>query len=206
MKGLGTSVGIGIGKVLIYKEPEIKISKNSISDSEQEIERLNQSIHKAIIEIDNIYNITLEKVGEPEAEIFAAHKMILEDPEYISAIKEKILTDNVNSEWAVREITNSYISLFQEMEDEYLRARAVDIKDVSDRMLRILLNIETKDLSLINRETIIVARDLNPSDTAQINKDMVVGIVTEIGGSHIPYINNGKNYEYSCNMRSKRYY
>ncbi|MBU5312091.1 phosphoenolpyruvate--protein phosphotransferase [Tissierella carlieri] len=203
MKGLGTSVGIGIGKVLIYKEPEIKISKNSISDSEQEIERLNQSIHKAIIEIDNIYNITLEKVGEPEAEIFAAHKMILEDPEYISAIKEKILTDNVNSEWAVREITNSYISLFQEMEDEYLRARAVDIKDVSDRMLRILLNIETKDLSLINRETIIVARDLNPSDTAQINKDMVVGIVTEIGGrtSHTSIMARTMNIPAICGVK-----
>lgn len=203
MKGLGTSVGIGIGKVLIYKEPEIKISKNSISDSEQEIERLNQSIHKAIIEIDNIYNITLEKVGEPEAEIFAAHKMILEDPEYISAIKEKILTDNVNSEWAVREITNSYISLFQEMEDEYLRARAVDIKDVSDRMLRILLNIETKDLSLINRETIIAARDLNPSDTAQINKDMVVGIVTEIGGrtSHTSIMARTMNIPAICGVK-----
>jgi phosphotransferase system enzyme I (PtsI) len=203
VKGLGTSVGIGIGKVLIYKEPEIKISKNSISDSEQEIERLNQSIHKAIIEIDNIYNITLEKVGEPEAEIFAAHKMILEDPEYISAIKEKILTDNVNSEWAVREITNSYISLFQEMEDEYLRARAVDIKDVSDRMLRILLNIETKDLSLINRETIIVARDLNPSDTAQINKDMVVGIVTEIGGrtSHTSIMARTMNIPAICGVK-----
>lgn len=203
MKGLGTSVGIGIGKVLIYKEPEIKISKNSISDSEQEIERLNQSIHKAIIEIDNIYNITLEKVGGPEAEIFAAHKMILEDPEYISAIKEKILTDNVNSEWAVREITNSYISLFQEMEDEYLRARAVDIKDVSDRVLRILLNIETKDLSLINRETIIVARDLTPSDTAQINKDMVVGIVTEVGGrtSHTSIMARTMNIPAICGVK-----
>ncbi|OZV11943.1 phosphoenolpyruvate--protein phosphotransferase [Tissierella sp. P1] len=203
MKGLGTSVGIGIGKVLIYKEPEIKISKNSIFDSEQEIERLNQSIHKAIIEIDNIYNITLEKVGGPEAEIFAAHKMILEDPEYISAIKEKILTDNVNSEWAVREITNSYISLFQEMEDEYLRARAVDIKDVSDRVLRILLNIETKDLSLINRETIIVARDLTPSDTAQINKDMVVGIVTEVGGrtSHTSIMARTMNIPAICGVK-----
>lgn len=203
MKGLGTSVGIGIGKVLIYKEPEIKISKNSISNSEQELERLNQSIHKAIMEIDNIYNITLEKVGQPEAEIFAAHKMILEDPEYISAIKEKILTDNVNSEWAVREITNSYISLFQEMEDEYLRARAVDIKDVSDRVLKILLNIETKDLSLINRETIIVARDLTPSDTAQINKDMVVGIVTEIGGrtSHTSIMARTMNIPAICGVK-----
>lgn len=203
MKGLGTSVGIGIGKVLIYKEPEIKISKKSISNSEQEIERLNQAVHKAIIEIDNIYNITLEKVGEKEAEIFTAHKMILEDPEYIGAIKEKILTDNVNSEWAVSEITNFYISLFQEMEDEYLRARAADIKDVANRVLGIILNIEKKDLSLINKETIIVTRDLTPSDTAQINKDMVVGIVTEIGGrtSHTSIIARTMNIPAICGVK-----
>ncbi len=203
MKGLGTSVGIGIGKVLIYKDPEIKISKKSILNSELEVERLNKSINKAIIDIDHIYNMTLEKLGKKEAEIFVAHKMILEDPEYISAIKDKILADKVNSEWAVSEITNSYISLFNEMEDEYLRARAADIKDVSNRVLRVLLNVENKDLSLINRETIIVAKDLTPSDTAQINKDMVVGIVTEIGGrtSHTSIMARTMNIPAICGVK-----
>ncbi|WP_353095336.1 phosphoenolpyruvate--protein phosphotransferase [Tissierella praeacuta] len=204
MKGLGTSVGIGIGKVLVYKEPEIKISKNSILNGKFEIERLNDSINKAIREIDTIYNMTLENIGEKEAEIFTAHKMILEDPEYINAIKENILAENVNSEWAVSKITNSYISIFHEMEDEYLKARVADIEDVSNRVLRILLNIKTKDLSLINSETIIVAKDLTPSDTAQINKDMVVGIVTEIGGrtSHTSIMARTMNIPAICGVKN----
>lgn len=203
MKGLGTSVGIGIGRVLVYKEPKIKISKENIINSELEIERLNQAINKAIVEIDNIYNITLEKVGEKEAEIFVAHKLVLEDPEYIGSIKEKILTDKVNSEWAVSQATNFYVSLFQEMEDEYIRERAADIKDVSNRVLRILLNIEPKDLSSIDEKIIIVAKDLTPSDTAQINKDMVVGIVTEIGGrtSHTSIMARTMNIPTVCGVK-----
>lgn len=203
MKGLGTSVGIGIGRVLVYKEPKIKISKENIINSELEIERLNQAINKAIVEIDNIYNITLEKVGEKEAEIFVAHKLVLEDPEYIGSIKEKILTDKVNSEWAVSQATNFYVSLFQEMEDEYIRERAADIKDVSNRVLRILLNIEPKDLSSIDEKIIIVAKDLTPSDTAQINKDMVVGIVTGIGGrtSHTSIMARTMNIPTVCGVK-----
>lgn len=195
MKALGTSVGIAIGKVLVYKEPEVKISKNHILNVEGEIERLNKSINKAILEIDKIYRIALENIGKKEAEIFVAHKMILEDGDYINAMKEKIRNNNVNSEWAINEITNSYVTLFNEMEDEYLRARAADIRDVSNRVLRILLNIESKDLLTIDRETIIVAHDLTPSDTAQINKDMIVGIVTEIGGrtSHTSIIARSMN-------------
>jgi phosphotransferase system enzyme I (PtsI) len=182
MKGLGTSVGIGIGRVLIYKEPKIDIIKENILDLELEIRRLEDALKRAIEEIDNIYNTTLIKVGEKEAEIFTAHKMILEDPEYIGSIKEKIEASNINSEWAVREVTNFYIDIFKDMEDEYIRERVQDIKDVSNRLLKVLLNIETKDLSSIKERTIIVAQDLIPSDTAQINKEMVVGIVTEVGG------------------------
>ncbi|WMM25445.1 phosphoenolpyruvate--protein phosphotransferase [Tissierella sp. MB52-C2] len=182
MKGLGTSVGIGIGRVLIYKEPKIDIIKENILDLDLEIRRLEDALKKAIEEIDNIYNTTLIKVGEKEAEIFTAHKMILEDPEYIGSIKEKIEASNINSEWAVKEVTNFYIDIFKDMEDEYIRERVQDIKDVSNRLLKVLLNIETKDLSSIKERTIIVAQDLTPSDTAQINKEMVVGIVTEVGG------------------------
>ena len=182
MKGLGTSVGIGIGKVLIYKEPKMDIVKENILDLELEMSRLENALKKAIKEIEHIYNTTLTTVGEKEAEIFTAHKMILEDPEYIGSIKEKIKKENINSEWAIKEVTNFYIDIFNDMEDEYIRERVQDIKDVSNRILKILLNIEAKDLTSITEKTIIVAHDLTPSDTAQINKEMVVGIVTEIGG------------------------
>lgn len=182
MKGLGTSVGIGIGKVLIYKEPKMDIVKENILDLELEMSRLENALKKAIKEIEHIYNTTLTTVGEKEAEIFTAHKMILEDPEYIGSIKEKIRTENINSEWAIKEVTNFYIEIFNNIEDEYIKERVQDIKDVSNRILKILLNIEAKDLTSITEKTIIVAHDLTPSDTAQINKEMVVGIVTEIGG------------------------
>ncbi|MBU5425534.1 phosphoenolpyruvate--protein phosphotransferase [Tissierella pigra] len=182
MEGLGTSVGIGIGKVLIYKEPKMDIVKENILDLELEMSRLENALKKAIKEIEHIYNTTLTTVGEKEAEIFTAHKMILEDPEYIGSIKEKIRTENINSEWAIKEVTNFYIEIFNNIEDEYIKERVQDIKDVSNRILKILLNIEAKDLTSITEKTIIVAHDLTPSDTAQINKEMVVGIVTEIGG------------------------
>lgn len=203
MRGLGTSAGIGIGKILIYKEPELNIFKNTVEDMDAEIERLDKCISNAISEIDIIYNITLEKMGKKEADIFTAHRLILSDPEYIGPIKEKIKSENINSEWAVNEVTNFYISLFGEIEDEYLRERAADIQDVANRLLRILLNIKNKDLSLIDEETIIVANDLTPSDTVQMNGDMVVGIVTETGGrtSHSSILARTMNIPAICGVK-----
>lgn len=124
----------------------------------------------------------MDTIGEEEAEIFSAHKMMLEDPEFISGIKEKISTEKINVEWAVKETANMFISLFENIEDEYLRARAADLQDVSNRLLRVLLNIQSVDLASIDEDSIIVAEDLTPSDTAGMNKDRVVGFITELGG------------------------
>lgn len=182
MKGLGTSPGIGIGKVFLYVEPEINIEKKNIESPELEIERFNESINKAMEEIDYLYKRTLDEVGQDEAEIFTAHKMMLEDPEFINGVKGKINNENANAEWAVNEVSNQFIAVFEGIEDEYLRARAADLKDVSSRLLRVLLGIEPIDLMAINKESIIVAEDLTPSDTAGMNKDKVVGMVTVLGG------------------------
>lgn len=203
MKGIGTSIGIGIGRVLLYKEPEIKVLKYDISDVEEEINRLNISIDKSNKELDDIYQSTLRRVGEKETEIFLAHQMILKDPEYIREIKDKISKDKVNSEFAVHEITEGYIEIFDAMEDEYLKERLADIKDVSNRLLRKLLNINTKDLSDIDEDSIIVAYDLTPSDTSQINKQKVKGIVTEIGGrtSHTSIMARTMNIPAVCGVK-----
>lgn len=182
MKGLGTSPGIGIGKVFLYVEPEINVEKKNIESPELEIERFNESINKAMEEIDYLYKRTLDEVGQDEAEIFTAHKMMLEDPEFINGVKGKINNENANAEWAVNEVANQFIAIFEGIEDEYLRARAADLKDVSSRLLRVLLGIEPIDLMAINKESIIVAEDLTPSDTAGMNKDKVVGMVTVLGG------------------------
>lgn len=182
MRGIATSSGIGIGRVFLYKEPEIEIIKENIQDIDLEVNRFKQSVNEAIVEIDRLYEFTLKNIGEKEAEIFSAHRMMLEDPEFISAIRNKIKNDKVKSEFAVNEVTDYYVSIFENIDDEYLRARAVDLKDVSKRLLRVLMGVKAMDLSTIDEKSIIVAEDLTPSDTAQMNREMVVGIVTELGG------------------------
>ncbi|HSH35736.1 phosphoenolpyruvate--protein phosphotransferase [Schnuerera sp.] len=182
MKAIGTSSGIALGKVLVYKEPEIIIEKNKVKDTDYEIERLDKAIEQGLMEIHELYEETFKTVGEKEAEIFNAHKMMIEDPEFINSVKSKIKDEIVNAEWAVKEVSDHYISLFDNIEDEYLKERALDLKDVSKRLLRILLEIEGADLKSIKEESIIVAEDLIPSDTAQMNKEKVIGIVTELGG------------------------
>lgn len=182
MKGIGTSSGIGIGKVFLFKEPELKIIKENVEDTNSEIQRFENALNDTKKEIDKLHELSLKNIGEKEAEIFIAHSMMLEDPEFIAGVNEKIENEKLNSEYAVNEVVNFYVSLFENIEDEYLKARAVDLQDVSKRLLRVLMGIESTDLSTIDEKSIIVAEDLTPSDTAQMNKDMVVGIVTELGG------------------------
>lgn len=190
MKGMATSPGIALGKILIYEEPDIIVNKKQIKESNKEIDKLEIAIEKGIKQIEKLYEKTLKNVGEGEAEIFNAHKMMMEDPEFINDIEEKISSEEVNVEWAVKEIADNYIKLFEAIEDEYLRERASDLKDVSNRLLKILLGIETKDLASLDEECIIIAKDLTPSDTAQMDKEMVLGFITELGGrtSHVSII------------------
>ena len=182
MKGIGTSPGIALGKVFVYKEPEINIVKENVDNVEKEINRLDLAVEEGIKQVDELYEKTLHNVGEKEAEIFNAHKMILEDPEFIDSIKENVKSEKTNIEWAVKTVSDEYIQIFDNMKDEYLKERALDIKDISTRILRILLGVEATDLASIEEESIILAYDLTPSDTAQIDRNMVLGFVTEIGG------------------------
>lgn len=182
MKGIGTSPGIALGNILVYKEPEITINKKQIQDIDEEIDRLEKAIKTGMKQIEKLYEKTLNNVGKEEAEIFNAHKMMIEDPEFIGDVKETIKSQEVNAEWAVKNVADKFIKIFENIEDEYLRERALDLKDVSNRLLRILLDIQTMDLGSLEEECIIVAEDLTPSDTAQMNKEMVIGFVTELGG------------------------
>ena len=182
MKGIGTSPGIAIGKVFVYREAEINIGKENIENTETEVERLNLAIEKAVNQVEESYERVLNNIGEKEAEIFTAHKYMLEDPEFIGSVVEKIQSEKVNAEWAIKIVSDGYIQIFENIEDEYLKERALDLKDITNRVLKILLDIETMDLSTIEEESIILAKDLTPSATAQMNKEMVLGFVTELGG------------------------
>ncbi len=182
MKGIGVSPGMAIGKVFLKKDPEIKVIKKSIEDIGRELSRLNDAIIRAKSEIEALYEHTLKNVGEEEAKIFEAHNMILDDPEVFGEVQEKIKTEKINSEWAIKEITEMLVQIFESMENEYMKERAADLKDVTNRVIKILLEVEQLDLSQLNEDVIIVAEDLTPSDTAQMNKERVLGFITEVGG------------------------
>ncbi|WP_069651047.1 phosphoenolpyruvate--protein phosphotransferase [Caloranaerobacter ferrireducens] len=182
MKGIAASPGIAIGKVLIKKDFQIKIEKKNIDNIEDEIKRLNKAIKVSKQQIDSLYQHTLENIGQEEAKIFEAHIMILDDPEYFGQVEEKIKTEKINAEHALKQVTDKFLEIFQNMDNEYMKERAADIKDVSNRVIRELLGIETIDLSKLDEAVIIVAKDLTPSDTAQMDKEKVLGFITEIGG------------------------
>lgn len=182
MKGLGVSHGIGIGKVFKVEPNEIEVERKEIEDTSLEIEKLNKAIIECKEQINNIYKITIKNVGEKEAEIFKAHEMILEDEAVFDEVVNKIKIEKVNCEFALNEVLNRYIRLFENIEDEYLRDRSNDLKDIMYRLTKIILGVKTKKLSDIEDGTVIVAYDLTPSDTAQMNKEKVAAIIVEIGG------------------------
>lgn len=182
IKGIGVSPGIVIGKVLLKVENKIVITKQDIVSYEKEIERFQSAMESSKCEIEEIYNNVLKNIGEDEATIFEAHLMILEDPEMLQQIEKNIKDNKVNAEWALKEISEMFIATFESMDNEYMRERAADIKDVTNRLMKKLLNIKDVNFSELENEVIIVGRDLTPSDTSQIDKKKVLGFITEIGG------------------------
>jgi phosphotransferase system enzyme I (PtsI) len=182
LQGIPVSPGIAIGKVLIKKEQKIELIKKNNINVTEELEKLTNSIDIAREQINQLYTLTLNTIGEKEAEIFDAHNMILDDPEFLGQIREKVASENINVEWAIKEVLDNFVMIFENMDNEYMRERAADLKDVSNRVIRIILGVELNDFSKLEEEVIIIANDLTPSDTAQMDKEKVIGFIIEIGG------------------------
>lgn len=182
MKGLGVSPGIGIGKAFIIDKSSVDIVTHHVENAENEIDRLKAAIEGAKHELDELYNISIDELGEKEAQIFKSHEMMLEDETFISEVKDRIKEEMINAEFALNEVSNIYIKMFEKIEDEYLRERAVDIRDVMNRVIRILMGITSIDFSNLAENSILVAKDLTPSDTAQIDRTKVAAMITEVGG------------------------
>ncbi|MFA7550359.1 MAG: phosphoenolpyruvate--protein phosphotransferase, partial [Sedimentibacter sp.] len=182
MKGLGVSPGIGIGKAFIIDKGPINIIKNYVNDAEKEIDRLKAALEMAKEQLNELYISTIDELGEKEAQIFKSHEMMLEDDTFISDVEDRINREGVNAEFALNETSNVYIKMFQSIEDEYLRERSEDIKDVMNRVIRILMGVSSTDFSNIEENSIIVAKDLTPSDTAQLDRTKVAAMITEVGG------------------------
>lgn len=182
MKALGVSPGIAIGKVLIKEEADIQIESYAINDLSRELHRLELARIKGKEQISKLYDKTLQNMGPKEAQIFEAHKMILDDPEYLGKIEEKIKNELVNAEYAVKEVSDFFIDIFNNMENDYMKERAADVRDVSKRLIKILLGAQMSEFTSLEEDFIIIAEDLTPSDTAQLDKQRVRGFITEIGG------------------------
>lgn len=180
--GTGASPGIALGKALVIEHSELVIEKRNISNIEEEIQKLENAVKVSKDELTKVKEKALVELGEHEAEIFEAHLLVLEDPELVDSAISKIRDEKVNADYALNEIKEMFVAMFESMDNEYMRERAADIKDVTNRVLRHILGIKVVDLAGLDEEVVLIAHDLTPSDTATMNKSMVLGFLTDIGG------------------------
>ena len=183
LQGIAASDGIAIAKVYTLTEPDLSFTKISVEDTDKEISRLEEALVVSTKEIELIKETALKNLGEEEAQVFEAHLMVLSDPELVGQVKDAITSQKVNAEHALKEVSDMFISIFAGMEDNpYMQERAADIRDVSKRILANLLGVKIPSPATIKDEVVVVAGDLTPSDTAQLNRQYVKAFVTDIGG------------------------
>ncbi|MFB8578993.1 phosphoenolpyruvate--protein phosphotransferase [Enterococcus hirae] len=183
LKGIAASDGVAVAKAYLLVQPDLTFSKTTVEDTAAEASRLDDALAKSTEELQQIREKAAQSLGEAEAQVFDAHLMVLSDPEMVGQIKQNINDNSVNAESALKEVTDMYISMFEAMEDNaYMQERAADIHDVAKRILAHLLGVTLPNPSMINEEVVVVAHDLTPSDTAQLDRNFVKAFVTDIGG------------------------
>lgn len=181
LKGIAASSGISIAKVYKLEQPVLSIQQIT-SEAPVEIEKLENAFSKTVADIELIKERASVNLSEEELAIFDAHLMMANDPELKDQIIDMIKNDSINAEYATQTVTNMMVAMFESMDNDYFKERAADIKDVTFRLLCNLANVNIPDLTTINEEVVIVAEDLTPSDTAQLNKKYTLGFATAIGG------------------------
>ena len=180
--GTGASSGIGIGKAVIVEDVQLVITRQEVADTGSEVQRFKGALDQAILDTERLAEDLATRVGEKEAEIMQGHMMLLGDPMLTGEIENAIKNEKVNSEFAIENVCNMYADMFASMGDELMQQRATDMRDIKTRMQKILMGIQSVDISALPEGSIIVAKDLTPSMTAGINPANVTGIVTELGG------------------------
>lgn len=183
IKGIAASDGVAIAKAYLLVEPDLTFDKNEkVTDVEGEVAKFNNAIEASKVELTKIRNNAEVQLGADKAAIFDAHLLVLDDPELIQPIQDKIKNENANAAKALTDVTTQFVTIFESMDNEYMKERAADIRDVSKRVLSHILGIELPNPSMIDESVVIVGNDLTPSDTAQLNKEFVQGFATNIGG------------------------
>ena len=175
--------GIAIGRILFYSKNQHQVKRNKVEDAETEIARYEAAKEKAIEQLQELHDKAVEEVGEANAMIFEVHAMMLEDDDYNDSVYNIIRTEGVNAEFAVAKTGDNFAVMFSEMEDEYFKARAVDVKDISERVIAVLAGTETAK-GLGDEPVIVVAEDLAPSETVQMDKSKLLAFVTRLGSSN----------------------
>lgn len=183
LKGIAASDGIAVAKAYMLVQPDLSFTKKTIDDTDAEVSRFQKAIAASNADLQMIRDKAAASLGEEEAQVFDAHMMILADPEFTGAIESNIKDNSVNAEQALQDVSSMFISTFEAMTDNaYMQERAADIRDVSTRIMSHLLGVQLPNPALIDEEVIVVAHDLTPSDTAQLDKKYVKAFVTDIGG------------------------
>lgn len=173
---------VAIGKIFFYSKEKQQVTRRKIEDTEAEIKIYESAKEKAIEELGALYEKALKEVGEVNAQIFEVHQMMLEDEDYNDSVHNLITSQEVNADYAVAVTGDNFSKMFAEMEDEYFKARSVDVKDISERVIRILNG--DMDMGSLQESVIVVANDLAPSETVQLDKEKLLGFVTELGSSN----------------------
>lgn len=175
--------GVAIGRISIYKKDEQQVKRIKVADVEAEINRYHEAKNTAIEQLEKLHEKAVKEVGEASAEIFEAHQMMLDDGDYIDSVENIIRTQEVNAEYAVAITGDNFSEMFANMDDEYFRGRAADVKDISERVVKILMGDESGSIES-DEPVIIVADDLAPSETVQLDKDKILSFVTVHGSAN----------------------
>ena len=182
-EGKAVFEGVAIGKLSVYKKAEQFIKREKIEDPEAEISRYEEARNTAVMQLQVLYDKAVKEVGESGAEIFEAHQMMVEDGDFIDSVENIIRTQMVNAEYAVAETGDNFRKMFLEMDDEYFRGRAADIKDISERVINVLMGVGDGGIKS-DEPVIVVADDLAPSETVQMDKDKILSFVTVHGSAN----------------------
>ena len=175
--------GIAIGRILFYSKNQREVKRNKVEDAEIEIARYESARETAIEQLQELCDKATEEVGEANAMIFEVHAMMVEDDDYNDSVYNIIRTEGVNAEFAVAKTGDNFAVMFSEMEDEYFKARAVDVKDISERVIAVLAGAE-EEQRLGEEPVIVAAEDLAPSETVQMDKSKLLAFVTRLGSSN----------------------
>lgn len=182
IKGIDASPGVAIGKIFLYQEKELELNYNKVTDTDKEVERLLSGQAETKVQLEAIREKTRAKLGDEKAAIFDGHITLLEDEDLVDEVKMKIEDEKKSAELALHEGIEEYCEMIANLDDEYLRERVADLRDIAKRWMNNILGVEVIDLGNLPANTVIVAKDLTPSDTAQMDLQNVKGFVTEIGG------------------------